>query len=319
MVSKKSKRLSVQRTNKKKKAGKHHSRREHKLKSLELPSQSTKRIMTPLTVSHVKKESKSAYTVFFHEDIPGIPGQFIMLWYPGIDEKPLTVSYKKSGASAVTFDVKGNFTRELANIRPGAKLFYRGPFGNGYDSTSLNNKTKGNQKGKDAIIVAGGLGFASIATLAEELPQAKIIYGARDKEHLIFSGRFEKKRMIVCTDDGSYGRGGFTTDALSSELELAKKQKRKITQVFTCGPEIMMKRILDVCKKHNIKCQCSLERFMFCGVGICASCTCSGKRVCKDGPVFTEKELETMPEFGTSALLKSGRRVSFGEYVNFRS
>jgi len=258
-------------------------------------------VMKPLTISRVVKESYKTFTLFFNEGIKSKPGQFIMLWLPDVDEKPFSMS----GKNSVTVEIKGKYTKALAKLKKGDKLFYRGPFGKPY--------TLSKAKGKNTCIIAGGLGIASISTLAEALPNADIIYGARSKKDLIFSGRF-KKQLNICTDDGSFGFHGFVTQKLN---ELLKKKKYSV--VYTCGPEVMMKKILEICNKNKIYCECSLERFMYCGLGLCSSCTCNGRLVCKDGPVFNNKELAKMKDFGKYALLKSGKKVEFSKYMNFRS
>jgi dihydroorotate dehydrogenase electron transfer subunit len=82
--------------------------------------------------------------------------------------------------------------------------------------------------------------------------------------------------------------------------------------VLTCGPERLMKRVADICLKNKVPCQASLERYMKCGVGLCGSCAIdsSGLRVCKDGPVFTAKQLENS-EFGRYTRDKAGTKKSF--------
>ena len=265
-------------------------------------------VMKPLRVKNIITESYKAKTIFFEEKISDYkPGQFIMLWLPDVDEKPFTLSYygKKTG---LTFEIKGKFTKALSKIKKGDKLFYRGPFGKPYTISKAKNK------GKNVCIIAGGLGFASISTLADELKNADIVYGTRTKKELIFSGRYTGERFYVCSDDGSFGFHGFTTQMFEQLLK-----GKKYNVVYCCGPEVMMNAVLDICNRNKIYCECSLERFMYCGVGICSSCVCDGQRVCKDGPVFNNKELAAMKDFGKYALLKSGRKVKIEEYVKFRT
>jgi len=149
--------------------------------------------------------------------------------------------------------------------------------------------------------------MASISTLIDKLKNPIIINGARSKKHLIYLKRY--KNMLTTTDDGSYGKKGFTTQVLEEELK-----KKKFNMVYTCGPEIMMKKVIDICNKHKIPCEASVERFMACGFGICGKCMVNDKIVCKDGPIFTSKQLKNMDEFGKSARLKSGKKVSLKKY-----
>ncbi|MEM3061382.1 MAG: dihydroorotate dehydrogenase electron transfer subunit, partial [Candidatus Bathyarchaeia archaeon] len=86
-------------------------------------------------------------------------------------------------------------------------------------------------------------------------------------------------------------------------------EEEKFDVVYTCGPEIMMKKILDLCKKNKIRMQASLERYMKCGIGICGSCGLGPYRVCVDGPVFSKEGIKRMDEFGIHKRDSSGRRI----------
>lgn len=250
-----------------------------------------------MEISEVVKEGKSQSSFFFREKFDCKPGQFIMVWFPGIDEKPMAVSYHSKNEFAFTAQSIGSFTQELQKLKKGDKLGIRGPYGNSFLIK------------ENSCIVAGGVGFASLSTLVEASKNPFIIYGARSKEHLIYLKRFRGKNMIVTTDDGSFGRKAFTTEVLGEILG-----KRKIKLVQTCGPEIMMKKVLDICNKHNVECEASVERYMSCGFGVCGKCMLNDKIVCIDGPVFNSRQLSKMPEFGNHARLKSGRKVSLKEY-----
>jgi dihydroorotate dehydrogenase electron transfer subunit len=94
------------------------------------------------------------------------------------------------------------------------------------------------------------------------------------------------------TDDGSAGMKGFAHQKLE---ELLKTEKFRM--VYACGPEIMLKNVLGVCARKKIPCQLSLERYMKCGIGVCGSCMLGEYRVCKEGPVFTGRQIAGT-EFG---------------------
>ncbi len=115
--------------------------------------------------------------------------------------------------------------------------------------------------------------------------------------------------MQIATDDGSLGHKGYNIELLKKTLS-----KNKIKIVYTCGPEIMMKKVLEICNQFNVECEASLERMMKCGFGICGACMCNDQIVCLDGPIFTSKQLSKMPEFGKHARLKSGKKVPLQEY-----
>jgi dihydroorotate dehydrogenase electron transfer subunit len=109
---------------------------------------------------------------------------------------------------------------------------------------------------------------------------------------------------LVSTDDGSFGYHGFASDLAKKILE-----KERFDQIITCGPEKMMKKILELGLEYKIPVQASLERHMKCGIGICDSCAIDGWHVCKDGPVFDNKKLGKMKDFGRFKRDASGRRV----------
>ncbi len=256
-----------------------------------------------LEVSESVKEGKGQTSFFFKHILNCKPGQFIMVWLPGSDEKPMAISYISKNEFAFTSQAIGKFTIAMEKIKKGGKLGIRGPYGNFFSIK------------ENSCVVAGGVGLSSVSTLIDSLKNPVIIYGARSKEHLIYLKRYKNKNMMVTTDDGSFGRKGFTTDVL--EEVLSKNKKIKIVQ--TCGPEMMMKKIFDICRKYKIECEASVERYMSCGFGICGKCMVNDRIVCIDGPIFNSKQLNQMPEFGNFARLKSGRKVSLKEYHEVRA
>ena len=224
-----------------------------------------------------------------------VPGRFVMVWIPGIDEKPMGISYYKDGVMGITVEKKGNFTTEMFNLKKGDKIGIRGPYGNGFTVK------------ENSCIVGGGCGIAPLAPLAETSKNCTIILGARNKDIMIFKDNF--KEAHYSTDDGTLGHHGFVTDVLE---ELLKKKKFSVVQC--CGPEIMMINVLKVCEKYKVPCECSLERYMKCGIGVCGSCSCGKKLICKDGPVFTAKQIKSMKDFGNFARTKSGKKIELKDY-----
>jgi dihydroorotate dehydrogenase electron transfer subunit len=258
-----------------------------------------------LEISKIIDEAKDHRSFFFKYSLDFKPGQFIMVWIPGMDEKPMAVSYyKKDEFAFTTHMVGGNFTKYLFTLKKGDKVGIRGPYGNGFSAKA------------NACIVGGGIGMAPLSALIEKLKAPVIINGARTKDMLLFQKRFKGKNVIITTDDGTCGRKCFTTEVLEELLKDNKRNKIKI--VYTCGPEIMMNKVLDICNRYKVECEASLERFMKCGFGVCGACMCNDKLVCKDGPVFNSKQLSQMPDFGNFARLKSGRKVSLKEYHSTR-
>jgi len=260
-------------------------------------------------IKKVIRETPKAVSIILDGKINYSPGQFIMLWLPQIDEKPFVVSYQEKNSFGVTIEQKGKFTKTISKIKEGTKVATRGPFGNGFEIKN------------NSIIVAGGLGMAPALSLIKKIKNSIIIQGAKSKEFLLYLKDenllkiIEKNnnKIIYCTDDGSFGINGFTTDVLKEML------KQKIKTVYTCGPEMMIKKVLDICEKNKIECQASLERFMKCGIGICGSCVINDQLVCKDGPVFNSKQIKKLTELGKFARLKSGKKIKIEEYYSYRS
>ncbi|MBN2067624.1 MAG: dihydroorotate dehydrogenase electron transfer subunit [Candidatus Diapherotrites archaeon] len=259
-------------------------------------------------IKKIAQETPSIMSFYLDFEMKAKPGQFAMVWLPGIDEKPFTLTVQGKEC-AVTVQCKGKFTKAMCNLKEGGQVGIRGPYGNGFE-------TKGVKK---AAIVAGGCGAAPILLLAEELKKqgikTAIINGARTGNECLFADRLGKttKNLYITTDDGSLGEKGFTTGVLERILK-----KEKFDVVFGCGPEIMLKKVFEICEKFRVQCQLNLERYMRCGFGVCGSCALGKWLVCKDGPVFTSEQLREVKEFGSKALLKCGKCVSTKEYSEWR-
>jgi len=278
----------------------------------------------PVMLRVAKREinSPAFATLYFEFSLKFTPGQFVMVWIPGIDEKPYTISQHTPTTFAITIEAKGIFSKQAVALAPGDLVGFRGPFGNGFSVGSCQN----------IAIVAGGCGMAPLAPLIETLekssekkaqtdknhPNILFIHGARSKEFILYPNRFATRRH-VCTDDGSSGHKGFVTDLLEQELNTRKKTGQPLLEmVYACGPEIMMHRIFALCESFGIPCQVSLERYMRCGFGVCGACVCGDQVVCTDGPVFESSTLRTMDDFNRTALLKSGKPVPMDQYFSWR-
>ena len=247
-------------------------------------------------IIETKSEAKDIKTFRFRYNKKVSPGQFFMVWIPGIDEIPMSASYTDN-LKGVTVERIGEATSALHNLKAGDKIGIRGPYGNGFSTP----------KGK-TLFVAGGTGIIPIASLVEKIKKknAVVVFGMKTKKKLFFIGRIKKScsKLLISTDDGSSGWHGFASD-------LAKKVlgKEKFSQIITCGPEKMMKKILSLGLEYKIPVQASLERYMKCGIGICDSCAINGYHVCKDGPVFDDKILRKMKDFGRFKRDCCGRRA----------
>ena len=222
-----------------------------------------------------------------------------MIWIPGVDEIPMSVSYISKKQKAITFKVVGEATEALFKKTRQDNIGIRGPYGNGF---SL--------KGDQILFVAGGTGIAMIAPAVEqtiqENKQISIIIGAKTKQDLFFVERLKKTgaTVYVTTDDGSKGEKGFVTTKAEKLLE-----STLFDAVYSCGPEIMIKKLYQICKKKDIIFEASLERYMKCGVGLCGQCVVGkGHRVCVEGPVFSKSKLSKIKDFGVFTRDASGKK-----------
>src|SRR3989338_4117277 len=142
------------------------------------------------TIKKVIKENYKVKTFCLDKKIEAKPGQFVMAWLPGVDEKPFTLS-GIGKEIAITVEEKGRFTKELFKLKAGDKIGIRGPYGNGY---SIKN---------NACVVAGGLGIAPLKQLIRKLKKPVIIFGVKNKDDLLFGDLIKKYRINISSDDGS--------------------------------------------------------------------------------------------------------------------
>ncbi len=250
------------------------------------------------TITEQEDEAKDIRTVRLDGNMDAQPGQFVMVWIPGVDEFPMSVSYVGDNFG-ITYRVIGDGTRSLAAMKLGDRIGLRGPYGRGFEIT-----------GKRMLAIAGGTGMASIAPLVEIAVssgvEADLVVGAKTSSELMMVERSERTgaRVHVSTDDGSEGKKGLATDVASEVLEGGA-----FDCAYACGPERMIVSVLDLTKKRGLPLQASLERYMKCGIGVCDSCAIDGRHVCVDGPVFSSDELVSLRDLGRTRLNPSGRRV----------
>ncbi len=251
-----------------------------------------------LRIKLQKDETPSTKTVRLRGRIDAVPGQFVMVWVPGVDEFPMSVSYPGEDFG-ITYQVIGEGTRALAKLNKGDLVGIRGPYGYGFKIS-----------GRKILFVAGGLGMAPLGPLLDVAKSKRaavdLVLGARTKEELLFEKRAKSSgaQVFITTDDGSRGEKGFAS-ALAAKL----LDKEKYNCVYTCGPEKMISKVVDAASRRKIPVQASLERIMKCGIGICDSCALDGMHVCKDGPVFTSQQLRKVEDFGRTKLDPAGRKV----------
>ncbi|MEM1563866.1 MAG: dihydroorotate dehydrogenase electron transfer subunit [Candidatus Bathyarchaeia archaeon] len=259
------------------------------------------------SILSVKTESPTVKTFTFKDKLcaKAKPGQFLMLWIPGVDEIPLSIlgANEKEGLVSVAVKKVGEATQALHNKTLGDIIGVRGPFGNSFALST----------GR-ILMVGGGIGIAPLLFLAKNLALSKkakitLVVGAKTKSELLFLKELKElcgeANVSAATEDGSYG----VKDVASSLVEKVLA-KEKFDMVYACGPEQMIRKVFDQCEKYNVPMEGSLERLMRCAIGICGSCTVGRYRVCKDGPIFNMEQLKTVKrEFGLWKRDLDGKRI----------
>lgn len=263
-------------------------------------------------ISAVRKETEFVTTMTFPVSLGAKPGQFIMVWVPGVEEIPMSVALDDGKKLQITFFAVGDTTKKLAEMKKGDLVGLRGPFGTHYE-----------WKPKQRLaLVAGGYGaapmfFAASAAAAEGC-SLEVFVGARSKEHLLYLKEFKKlprTTLHIATDDGSEGFKGFNVQLLEKILTERKHSKSKpfIDQIFACGPERMLVSVSNLSFQKKIPSQLSLERYMKCGYGLCGNCVVDplGIRLCVDGPVVKNETCRKISEFGKCHRDGLGRKHHF--------
>ena len=257
---------------------------------------------TIVTIEKVIDETPTVRTLIFSDEVMSnaFPGQFAMVWIPGINELPMSIMISKEhGKAAFTVRKHGPASTGLFNMQVGEQIGIRGPYGNSFDL----------KEGK-LLLVGGGTGLVPmlrLLTFVKPTDDVTVLIGAKSKNEVFFENlannllENNSHHVIVSTDDGSYGEKGFVTD-------LAEKLVHEISfdGVYTCGPEIMMYKIVQSAYSRGIFVQASLERMMKCGVGICGSCCVGEDLACRDGTVFDGQHLSKNKEFGYFHRNKAG-------------
>lgn len=221
------------------------------------------------------------------------PGQFNELYVRGAGEIPISVSdITEEGLVAHTIRFVGTVTKMFAELKEGDKIGIRGPYGNGWPLSEL--------KGKDVLIVAGGVGLAPLRPIIREIERNRdlygrlmILYGARTPKDLLYKyeySRYEKipdSELLVTVDRGDESWTGYV--GVVTTLIPKVRIDPENTIALVCGPEIMMRfTVKDLIARglRENQIYLSLERRMRCGIGLCGHCQVGPIFVCKEGPVF---------------------------------
>jgi dihydroorotate dehydrogenase electron transfer subunit len=216
-----------------------------------------------------------------------LPGQFYMIGIGNscdpLLKRPFSILTKSDDSIRILYRIKGKGTTLMKEMKTGTVINVMGPLGNSYPIP---------KKKHTPLIIAGGIGIASVFYLAEKLKgKAIVLYGARGKHELLMLDELRGlvKELHISTDDGSYGKKGTIIDLLN-EFHVNDKHL-----IYACGPKGMIRAVSEFALEKGLKGYISLEENMACGIGACMGCavkTLKGyKRVCKEGPVFNIKDI----------------------------
>ena len=234
------------------------------------------------------------------------PGQFGMISYFGAGECPIGIASSPMDEGFLEFTVKrvGEVTTALHDCVEGQRIGVRGPYGNGWPMEDL--------EGRNVVIVGGGFAFTTLRSLTKYMLHEEnrdrfgditVIYGARNPGELSYKydleawSRRSDLNLVLTVDkgDGTWkGNEGYVPTILK---EAAPSSDNAMAAI--CGPPVMIRFSIPVLRELGFpdeRILLSLEMRMKCGIGKCGRCNVGSKFVCQDGPVFTQKELLTMPK-----------------------
>lgn len=224
-------------------------------------------------------------------------GTFCMVWVPGVDEIPMGLGYTDAaGRTTLTIEAKGDCSAALLALDAGDRIGVRGPYGTSFALPDEAGRV---------CFIGGGTGIAPMVRGARAAVETghdvTVVSGARSADLLLLDGTLADLdaagalRYLPCTDDGSAGFDGFTTQ----QLEALWEGGDAFDYVCACGPEKMMQKVTAACLERGVAAEASLERYMKCATGICDACTVGdGLRLCVEGPVLSAEVLAGVREYG---------------------
>ncbi len=244
------------------------------------------------------------------------PGQFIIL---RVDEKgeriPLTVADfdRERGTVTIIFQIVGATTEKLNHLEEGDCLQdFVGPLGRPSETEGLHK----------VAVIGGGVGCAIAYPVAKKLhEQGAVVHsivGFRNKDLVILEQEFDavSDKLVMMTDDGSYGEKGLVTNALEKLIE----QGEPYDEVIAIGPLVMMKFVTQLTKRYNIKTVVSMNPIMIDGTGMCGGCrlTVGGqtKFACVDGPDFDGFEVDFDEAMARGTMYRDFERHAHEETCN---
>ena len=244
------------------------------------------------------------------------PGQFIILRVHEDGERiPLTIADfdREQGTVTIIFQIVGATTELLNHLEAGDSLHdFVGPLGRPSEVEGL----------KKVAVVGGGVGCAIAYPIAKKLHQlgaeVHAIVGFRSKDLVILEKEFQaaSDKLVVMTDDGSYGKKGLVTNALERLIDAGERYD----EVIAIGPLVMMKFVTQLTKQHDIKTVVSMNPIMIDGTGMCGGCrlTVGGKTkfACVDGPDFDGFEVDFDEAMARNTMYRPFERHAYDAACN---
>ncbi len=212
-------------------------------------------------------------------------GQFAHVYVPGKTlRRPISVCDCSNGELRLVYQVKGEGTSLMSQMKPGELTDVLVPLGNGFEI----------QKGKRYCLIGGGIGVPPMLYTAKKCENPLVITGFRNESLVILQDDLASAgaETVLVTDDGTAGEKGFVTDVLRRKIS-------EVDEVCACGPTPMLRAVAELCKSEGKPCRVSLEERMACGIGACLVCAVKVRKngeeimqhVCKNGPVFNAEEV----------------------------
>ncbi len=233
-------------------------------------------------INEIKIENASNKTFILDGLLEAEPGQFVMVWLPGMQDKPFSIA--SANPLSLMIAAVGPMSEAAHQLQAGDLIWVRGPLGRGY------RMPENPSPGAHVLLIGGGYGVAPLRYLAERALaqdfQVSVIIGARSSADLLQVEAFKALGVLLwlTTEDGSAGIQGWVTDAIPQVLDSLSD---KPSAVYTCGPTAMLKAVAAQGAGLGLPVQVSWEAHMRCGIGLCGSCEVGdGWLTCLDGPVF---------------------------------
>ena len=263
----------------------------------------------PYLVREVAKETPDTFSLRLEPEAGANgrsfqPGQFSMLWVFGIGELPISISGDPALHDRLVYTVRsvGQATHSLVNQRVGDSVGVRGPFGASWPIEAA--------RGRDVIVVAGGIGLAPLRPVIYQVLQNRkdygrlvILYGGRSPRDLLYRkelatwARHRENQVLVTVDYGGLSWRGHV-GVVTTLFKYARLEPAR-SVAMVCGPEIMMRFVMRELITQGLSrddIYLSMERNMKCAVGLCGHCQYGPYFICKDGPIFRYEQMRPLLE-----------------------